>query len=96
METNLIALCILLVYSLLIIINTFVMSKKTITMGNNTENKGVINTLLTAAAIIGGAWFVAKLFEKKVPKYSCPNCSSDIDYHQEECQVCRTPLNWDF
>ena len=66
---------------------------------NTKENNSVGSILLGLAAIIGGAYvtsFLLDKFSEKKVKYSCPNCSSDIDYKQEQCKVCQTKLNWDF
>jgi|SRR5690606_7709777 len=102
METK-IAICIAVFYFITIFIDTLVLIKPklSLAMSNKTEGKsgGLADTLLGIAAIIGGAWLTAKLIEnnsKKVVKYSCPNCSSDVNYKQENCNVCGVKLKWNF
>lgn len=97
METKLIG-GVVLIYGIFMFIDTFVVKPKTVLIMSN-KSGGVVNTLLSIAGIIGGAWITAKLIEKyskKEVKYSCPNCSSDIDYHQEQCKFCDVKLKWDF
>ena len=99
--SNSILICVFLIYSIFIIIDTFVIQPKIVIEMNNKsgEKSGIANTLLGIVGIIGGAWITAKLIEnhsKKVVKYSCPNCSSDIDYLQGNCKVCDVKLKWNF
>ena len=100
MKTDYYFIAVILIF--LIIIGTFTNTNLIFEPMNNNkdeENKGVGNTLLGIAAIIGGAWLTSYLvdnFSKKEVKYSCPNCSSDINYKQDECHVCHSNLKWDF
>lgn len=95
---------IIIVFIVLIIIGTFTNTNLIFEPMNGNgnkgdDNKGVGNALLGIAAIIGGAWLTAYMvenFSKKEVKYSCPNCSSDINYKQDQCHVCHSNLKWDF
>ena len=97
-------LIIAMLYFLLIIFDTYIGTNLTYKcMENNNsgndDKAGLGGFLLGVAAIIGGAFvtsFLIDKFSEKQVKYSCPNCSSDIDYKQEECHVCHTKLKWDF
>lgn len=61
------------------------------------EKNGFIDFLIGATAIFGGIWLISKIAEKERKYfYKCPKCSSDIEYKQDACNVCKSKLKWDF
>jgi len=55
-------------------------------------------TLFKGMAIIGGAWLtieILKAISKKTVFYDCPVCGTDIEWGQEQCNNCKSYLDWE-
>ncbi len=62
------------------------------------KGDSIIGSIFKFMALLGGAWLtieVLKAISKKVTYYDCPKCGSDIEYGQENCNVCGVGLDWE-
>ena len=62
------------------------------------KDENWLETLLKAAAVIGGAWLgleILKAIAKKEEYYTCPNCMNDIKFGNNKCSRCGVTLKWE-
>lgn len=65
-------------------------------MAKNNKGDGS-SGLLTALAVLGGAWLsieILKSFSKKETVYDCPVCKYAVKFGTTECPNCHSKLSW--